>query len=249
MTRPAGPGAEALARPLEALGAECLRFPTVALVDPPDRGPLLAAARALAEIDWLLLTSATAVHRLADALDEVGDAGLPEGLRLACVGPVTSAAARARLSREPDLVPPGRFAGSDLAVLLTEAGLAGARVLYPRASAAPPALKEALEAAGATVADPVAYTTACPEADASPLADRLASGGVDAATFASGSAVRNLARMLGEDRAPGLLARTAIACLGPATAAEAERLGLRVAIRPETFTAPALVEAIRAHLA
>jgi len=245
VTRPAGPGAEALAEPLEALGAECVRFPTVELVDPPDKRPLLASARALADVDWLLLTSANAVDRLASAMRDVGTAGLPSTVRIACVGPITARPSPDRLGRGPDLVPERRFRGAAMAEQLAAAGLAGSRVVYPRASAAPATLKTTLTAAGATVDDPVAYTTACPRVDAAPLAERLAAGELQVATFASGSSVSNLASLLGADRIPDLLGRTAVACLGPVTAAEAVRHGLEVAIQPALSTAPALVEAIR----
>ncbi len=245
VTRPAGPGAEALAVPLEALGAQVVRFPTVELVDPPDRGPLLAAADDLAGFDWLLLTSPSAVERFATALEEVGG-GLAQ-VRIACVGPTTAARVEERLGRTPDLVPAEGFSGTVLAEHLAASGLAGRRILHPRASAAPPTLRDALTAAGAEVVAPVAYVTAAPEVDSGPLVARLETGDVDAVTFASGSAAEHLAGLLGE-RAGELLGGTAVACLGPVTARVARGLGLRVDLVAGEATARGLVEALVAFL-
>jgi len=61
-------------------------------------------------------------------------------------------------------------------------------------------------------------------------------------TFASSSAVRNLAKLLGGDTL--LLERPLIACIGPVTAQAARRLGLRVDVIASDHTIGGLVEAM-----
>ena len=252
VTRASGPAAEALAGPLAEAGARVLRTPTVEIAPPEDREPLLQSARSVARADWIVLTSANGASRFADALHEVGlDARALWNARIACVGPATAARLHERLRLAPDLLPAESrgFRSGRLAEAMAAEGLAGKRVLYPRAAAAGPALREALEAEGAHVDDPVAYETARPDADIEPLADSLDRRSVSAVTFASGSAVRNLVALLGEDRAPRLLAKTAVACIGPSTADAAAELGLDVAVQPARATVPDLVDSLCAHLA
>jgi uroporphyrinogen-III synthase/uroporphyrinogen III methyltransferase/synthase len=69
---------------------------------------------------------------------------------------------------------------------------------------------------------------------------------VDAVVFASPSAVRAVAQALGP-RAH-LLARTAVAVIGPTTAEAARQEGWPVAIRPSYPGAAAFAEAIAARL-
>ena len=75
----------------------------------------------------------------------------------------------------------------------------------------------------------------------------LLEGRIDVVTFTSASAVRNFARVLGEDQAADLLRHTVVATIGPVTAEAAGQLGMSVTIQPVTYTIPALVDAIAAH--
>src|SRR5258708_6457171 len=96
----------------------------------------------------------------------------------------------------------------------------------PRAERAPPALEDALAAAGARVRTAVLYRTVlAPAADPvglSALRERRV-GGI---LFASGSAARGFAALLGIE-APGLAAAAKVACMGARCAAEARANGLR----------------------
>ena len=68
-------------------------------------------------------------------------------------------------------------------------------------------------------------------------------------TFASPSAVRGFLEQFAPGEGLELLGRTAIAVIGPVTAAAIERLGLRVAVCPPEATAEALVESLAGYLA
>jgi uroporphyrinogen-III synthase len=75
-----------------------------------------------------------------------------------------------------------------------------------------------------------------------PLGDLLEQGRIDAVVFASPSAVRSVAEALGPRAS--LLARAAVAVIGPTTAEAARREGWPVTVRPSYPGASALAEAI-----
>lgn len=73
----------------------------------------------------------------------------------------------------------------------------------------------------------------------------LRAGGLNAATFASSSSVRNLATTLNGDLAD--LKGVTVACIGPVTAETAREYGLVVEVEPAEHTIAALVEGLEAH--
>ncbi len=79
------------------------------------------------------------------------------------------------------------------------------------------------------------------------MLQRLAQGGVDLVTFTSSSTARNFKAMLPEADAGSLMARTAVAAIGPITADTAAGLGFDVRVVADVYTIPGLVEAIRRH--
>lgn len=234
--------AGALVRLLEDAGAEVLAFPTIAIADPEDFAPLDEAIRNLDVYAWLVLTSANAVERffarlwLADK-----DARHLAGLRVAAVGPATAGAIEARGVR-PDFVP-GEHVGEGVLEGLIARGVgAGSRVLLPRALEAREVLPDELRARGALVDVVPAYRTVPGDGDAAVL-ERMRAGDVDAVTFTSSSTVRNFVRL-----AEGVdLGAMVVATIGPITSATARALGMTVAVEPEEYTVPALVEALGAH--
>jgi uroporphyrinogen-III synthase len=123
--------------------------------------------------------------------------------------------------------------------------LDGATVLLPTAERASPALAAGLRGRGATVDELRLYESALPASPDPEVLKLVRAGRIDVATFASSSAVRNLASLLGPDF--DQLNDAIVACIGPVTATTARELGLRVDIEPDTHTIPALVEALKAH--
>ena len=118
----------------------------------------------------------------------------------------------------------------------------------PRAADGRPELCDGLRAAGAEVADPIAYrtVTAAPGSLAA-LGALLRQGRVDAVTFASPSAVRGVVAGLGADA--GRLAGVLLGAIGPTTAEALAAAGFTPGLMPGEHTAVALAEVVAARLA
>ncbi len=231
--------AAALVAALEALGAEVVAAPAIAVAPPASYEALDAALAALARYDWLALTSAAAVDAVADRLAALGapaGAPLPPGPRVAAVGRATAEAARRRLGRV-DLVP-AVHAADGLADAMP--GVRGARVLFPAADRARDALPSVLRARGALVDRVVAYRTVDAPPDAlAALATAAAAGALDAVLVASPSAAGALVRACA-DATPALRA----VCIGPTTADACRALRVPVAAVAAEPTDAALVDAL-----
>jgi uroporphyrinogen-III synthase len=251
VTRAAGQ-ADELDVLLRSRGAEPLAYPCIAIAPPEDTGPLDAAVRDLAagRFDWLVLTSQNAVTALAERLKALALLPPQSGGRwpvaLAAVGAATARAAVNELGLTADLVP-DEFVAEALATALIARLRPGDRVLLCQADIARPVLADVLRAAGIALTSVIAYRTMIGSGGVN-LPVLLAAHQVDALTFTSASAVRNLLQRLQDDG--GRLADLAdvpIACLGPVAAAAAQKLGLMVHILPGEPTIPALVAALEAY--
>jgi uroporphyrinogen III methyltransferase/synthase len=124
------------------------------------------------------------------------------------------------------------------------AGIMGQRC-SGRARGARRALIAGLERLGTKVDEVPLYSAAVPKEVDSVAMSRLRAGEVHAVTFASASAVRNLLKMLGDDRTA--LEKPLIACIGPVTATAARRAGLRVDVEAPEYTIEGLLETLRTH--
>lgn len=232
-----GGQSEALVRRLRRSGAEVVEVPTVRIAPPRDPGPLAAALGAIAGFDWLLLTSANAVHAVADA-----GVPLPPALRLASAGPATTAAIRARFPRASlTAQATSAFGGEGLGRALALVDVSGSRMLFPVSDRSPAALAAVLRARGAVVDVVVAYRTEVPEGAGDRLRAALAAG-VDVVTFASPSAVEAFASL--GDAARGVPA----VVIGPTTGAAAAASGLSVAATAQTATGEGLADAVERWL-
>lgn len=244
VTRPQGTD-DALGHRLRAMGAEVIHFPAIAVGPPVSSGDLDRALLDLRSFAWVAFASANAVEWTVRRMAEIGvPAAALAAPRLAAIGPAT-ARALSRAVRAPDLVPPDARGEALAAALAPE--VRGLRVLVPRAEEGRPELTEGLSSAGAEVSAPVAYRTlpADPEALRG-LGDLLEQGSVDAVVFASPSAVRAVAAALGPRAS--LLARAAVAVIGPTTAEAVRQQGWPVSIRPSYPGTGPLAEAIAARL-
>ncbi len=236
--------ASSLSRLLAAYGAETVECPTIAVVPPDTWADLDAAVAEVAQYDWLLFTSVNGVRPFIERLRRQGrDVRALAGLRIGCIGPRT-AEELGRYGLAADLVP-GQYQAEGLIDALKAEGVAGRRILIPRAAVAREILPEQLRALGASVRVVTAYRTIRPEVDTDRLRDLLRVHALHVLTFTSSSTVRNFVELF-DSRADlvRLTSGCAVACIGPITARTAEEAGLSVSILAAENTVPALVEAI-----
>lgn len=225
--------AEAFAARLRELGADAVSVPTIELEDPERGGPLDDAIREAADgrFAWVVFTSAAGVRAWRRRSRGLGTSG--PAARVAAVGDTTSAALR-ELGIEPDLVP-----HSFTTEALGEAFPPGrGRVLLPRADLATDALEQALRAKGWEPVRVDAYrvrpATALPETARRSIERHE----VDAVTFTSPSTVEGyLSLAIAAPRPPAV-------CIGPVTAAAADRAGFEVVAIADPHTEDGLVEAL-----
>ena len=190
---------------------------------------------------WVAFTSENAVKFFFQALESEG-LDLPKHLRLASVGPATS---RGLVARDLKVeAQPETFTGLDLAKLLTEKHLRG-HLLFPRASSGGEEFEAHLRGAGWELTPLVLYETR--PAGITPDHVWAIEQGVDAALFASPSAVRALWDALPET-ARAVLRKSVCQPIGPTTSRALQQIGLTPAPLCAESTAEGLVRAIMERL-
>jgi uroporphyrinogen III methyltransferase/synthase len=236
-----------LVRLLEELGAEAITMPTIRIL-PPDAPEAVAQACEEAHtFDWIVFTSANGVDHFFSRLLELRDIRDLKGVGICTVGPATTAAVE-RFGIRVDVTPAEYRSEAIVATLEERGALDGARVLLPRADIAREILAEDLRRAGADVVELVTYrTVVAEESSGQDVYRMLLDRRIDAVTFSSASAVRNFVQLLGADQAADLLRATNVAAIGPVTAEAAQQLGIVTTVMPESYTMPALVDALVAH--
>ncbi len=241
VTRPAPQAAE-LVSLLAERGIDAISVPTVEIAPAPPGGALDDAIRSLDGAAWLVITSVNGAAALLERLVALGRS-VPEGVRLAAVGPATAGALR-KGGLQVDHVP-SRF----LTVAIAEGlgDVAGRRLVLARGDAATRDLRDALLERGALVEEVVAYRTVEGPAGSRDRIHAALAQPLDGVTFTSGSTVRGLHALLSP---PEALRATALPayCIGPVTARVARRAGFAVPVIAGQHTVAALAEAIRTHL-
>jgi uroporphyrinogen III methyltransferase/synthase len=236
---------------LAALGAEPVEAPMIRILPPDDRTPLLRAAGQLDVFDWVVFTSANAVDSLMTAVLETGgDVRSLKGPQLCAIGSAT-AEQLAKYGIKVDLIPPEFKADAVVSALKTRGSLDAVRVLLPRADIGREVIAEQLREAGAS--SPTSWPTATCSTTRKATAGPTSTGCCSTARSRWSRSpaprpVRNFTKVLGAEQAADLLKKTIVAAIGPVTADAAARLGIETSVQPTTFTVPALVEAIRAHV-
>jgi uroporphyrinogen III methyltransferase / synthase len=239
---------EALARELSARGAIPVVLPLVSFADPEDFAPLDAAIVEIQRFDWMILTSAQAVRAVVKRAEVLKHSLIrsESKLRIACVGPVTSDAARqAGFSVE---YVAETHTGAALAEELGNR-LQGAKVFLPRSDRANPDLPPALKRHGAQVTEVIAYRTLRPtDVDQRELG-QIAAGAADAVLFFSPSAVQHFTALFGGKQLCALQDKLAITAVGNVTANALREAGVRRIVLAADTTAAAVVEALEEHFA
>lgn len=225
---------------LQALGAEAISLPTIAIAPPRDPTALDHALGDLAQFDGFIFTSVNGVHGFHARAEARGRSlECASGAWVCAIGPAT-AAAMAAMGWRADIVPKQAVGESVVAALAVQP-MRGKRVLMLRAEEGRELIPRALAARGADVVTVATYRTVLAEASRAPAMALFP--GADAAVFTSPSTARNLAALLG-DGYRNRLARTALAAIGPVTRQALERLGLTVATEASATSPQAMADAL-----
>lgn len=243
ITRPQRQADSAIARCLE-LGAEPVLLPTIEVLPPQDWNEVDAALGRLAEFDWLIFTSANGVSFFLDRLWETGgDARRVGTANIACIGSATAEALH-RYRLRPDVVPDD-FRAEALAEAL-KPHVAGARVLWPRASRGRDVLPEMLVSAGATFEQVVAYRNVDAEQLPAGALGLIEAGELDWIGLSSPSIARSLRSLLSQTALSQIGTSVRLASISPVTTAAANEAGLPVAAEATTYTWDGLFASIAA---
>ncbi len=226
---------------LESAGAEAVACPVIEIIPPPSYADLDAAIAALPQTDILILTSANAVDafftRLTAGHKDVRDL---YGTTVAVVGPKTAEALQS-YGLHADLQAED-FRAEGIIRQLMQQGIAGKRILYPRAELARNLINSELTAAGAEVDAPIAYSSRMPD-NGEALRDLLQAGKVDAITFTASSTVDNFMTLL-DDRQNELLGTIPLFSIGPLTSATMTRHNLNIAAESTPSTLEAMIDSL-----
>lgn len=240
---------EALAGPLEALGAQVIALPTIEVRDPDSWSALDNAITRLGEFDFLVLTSVNGVQKLLERMAIAGrSAGHLKRLEVGAIGPATAEELR-KAGVRVDFVPRS-YRAEGLLEALAERDLTGKRFLIPRAKVARDVVPRVLAERGAHVEVVEAYQTAPPPLDRDALRSLL-DPAPHLVTFTSSSTALNFARLLEDATEHGLMSPSDVraASIGPITSETARSLGFEVVVEADEYTIPGLIAAIRGHFA
>jgi uroporphyrinogen III methyltransferase/synthase len=236
-----------LCEALEALGAQAIEAPTFKVAPAEDPEAIERAAASIGQFAWVIFESANAVARfLACVTRGSRDLRSLGGVSICAIGPSTAERLLASGLR-PDVIIP-EFRAEEVAEMVNaHRPITSERVLLVRPDHFRDLLAADLTRRGAIVTDLVAYRTISESADA-PAAQHLyrllLEGAVDAVLFASPTGVQRFAELMGREQAADLLNTTAVAAIGPVTAAAAEELGIKTTVMPTSYTVDGLVEAL-----
>lgn len=226
---------------LRRRGAIPIPFPVIRIEPHPQVQGLEQALSSLDRYDWLIFTSVNGVDIFWHWLERLHfDPHALECLKTAAIGSATAAALRER-GLTPAFVP-DRYVGEALAEGMPDVD--GRRCLLPRASGSRRALPRLLEQRGAVVDEFHLYRAV--QAEPTPEALHELHAGVDVLTFTSPSTVRHFATALeGTGLNPlDLPGSPVVACIGPITAAAAEREGYAADVVAGIHTIDGLVQAL-----
>jgi len=233
---------------LRRMGATVKPLSVIAIKEMEDKTALDAALSRINGYAWIIFTSSYGALFFVRRMRECGLAEDLSRLRNVCaVGPATAATLK-QCGVEVSLTP-GEFVAEGVLRALADRhgglqGLAGARILFPRAKEARDVLPRELAAAGVEVEIVPCYETVPGKVDPEVLRS-IRTHAPDLLVFTSSSTVHNFVNILGNETGTKLLHEATVAALGPITAGTVESFGKKPEILPPENTIPSLLEAIR----
>ena len=230
---------------LEAVGAQTIEIPAIAIVPPSSYAALDGALAALKDFDWVIFTSANAVKVFCERALYAGVHPGTFGVKFAVIGASTGDAVRAA-GMKVELMPPKFVAESLLHELRHQ--VAEEHVLLVRAEVARDVLPDGLRAAGAHLVVADAYRNELPEGSGAKLREIMASEATipQVITFTSSSTARNIQTLL-DAAGVKLPAGVVLASIGPVTSATMRELGMEPTVEAKDATIAGLVAALVEH--
>ena len=229
-----------LSEGLRAAGAEPVEVPVLEIQPPASYDPLDSALRNLNTYDWLILTSANAVHALVERTAACGIISTESKPQIAAVGRATAEAAHH--AGFTVAITPKEYVAESLLESLADLA-SGRRILLARAAIARDLIPDTLRAAGAIVDVVDAYQNAIPQDAPEELRAALASH-IDAATFTSSSSVTHLAEVARAARIAFPFDGVKAISIGPITSATLREHGWPPDAEATPHDIPGLIAAV-----
>lgn len=229
-----------LSEGLRAAGLEPVEVPVLEIQAPASFEPLDTALRELSGYDWLILTSANAVHAVVERVAARGIVFGDSMPQVAAIGNATAQAARqAGLNVT---ITPKEYVAESLIEALAHAATEK-RVLLARAEIARDLIPDSLRAMGAIVDVVDAYRNAIPAEATGRL--RAALGlQIEAATFTSSSSVTHLAAVAHAAKIAFPFTGMKAVSIGPITSATLRELEWAPVAEADPHDIPGLIEAV-----
>ena len=241
VTRPAD-RVDQLANLLEALGAEVIALPAIALAPVASNGLFRRALQDLETFDWVFFTSPEGIRWFRRLLaGERQDLRILRGRHIAAIGPKTAASIEQQ-GIHVDFQPK-TFSQEGLLEGLKRRRLAGRRALILSAKGARDVLEQGLKAYGVDVRKVPLYQTVIPPRLVERV-KRVFEEPTDWVTVTSASCADHLVAALTAAGLKRLIGRIRWASIGPVTSLAVRRLGGRVAVEARRATIEGLVDAL-----
>jgi len=210
---------------LKELGAEVVAIPTIDFAPPTSFKGLDRAIERLSVYDWIIFTSANAVHFFMDRLAKRGkDLSDLYGIKLCAIGPKTTRTL-GNYGLSVDVVPQ-EYMAEAIVKALGRKSIKGKRILLPRSKIAREVIPTELRSRGARVDVVEVYRTIVPKKGGDRIRFLLQEKKIHAITFTSSSTVKNFVEMVGKKKLPSLMKGVALASIGPVTAETMMKCGL-----------------------
>lgn len=234
--------ASTLLEALTGLGAEVVEFPTIKIIPPDNIEPLENAIVEINNYQWLVFTSVNGVESFFNTLATLGlDVRRLSRQKICAIGPATADTLREH-GIIADLMPEKYMAEAIADAFEQQGGVAGKKILMPRADIARHALTELLEAMDGQVTEVTAYKTVIDAGNCQQLTTLLTADKLDYVTFSSSSTVNNFFEHID----PKLLSdkKIKLASIGPVTSQTIREYGLSPAVEASVYTIDGLIKAI-----
>ena len=232
--------ASKLSRLLEDAGAFVIETPLIHLEAPDSWDGADHGIAELENYEWVIFTSSNGVdHFMGRLFEKAKDVRSFKNSKIAVVGTSTGKALE-NYGLRADLVAK-EFRAEGLLKSLEGQIQSGQKVLIVRPEEARNVLPDGLAAQGVEVTLAPVYRTIAVQENQEEVQRLAKEGKIDWITLGSASTVKNLLDVLGESHKE-FLDTVQIAAIGPLTAEEAEKNGMKVTFSSQVHTISAMVE-------